>query len=127
MRRVQASDHQARLSEAYQHQGTGSQDCRGRGNGLQPYLLHHRHGYEGQGAGAFTIPEAKGKVCQAHRQTKERHLLRGGVLRDSPLHRTVLPLLLPLHLASIRDTRAIAQRLKPMRGVSEGNRVLHQD
>ena len=47
------------------------------GNGLQPYLLHYRHGHEGQGAGAFTIPEAKGEVRQAYRQTKERHLLRG--------------------------------------------------
>ena len=27
--------------------------------------------------GAFTIPEAKGEVRQAYRQTKERHLLRG--------------------------------------------------
>ena len=80
MRRVQASDHQARLSEAYQYQGTGSQDSRGRGNGLQPYLLHHRYGHKGQGARAFTIPETKGKVRQAYRQAQERHLLRGGVL-----------------------------------------------
>ena len=63
MRRVQASDHQAGPSEAYQYQGTGYQDSRGCGNGLQPYLLHHRHGHEGQGARAFPILEAKGKVC----------------------------------------------------------------
>ena len=127
MRRVQASDYHARLSEAYQHQGTGRQDSRGCGNGLQPYLLHHRHGHERQGTRAFTIPEAKGKVCQAHRQAKESYLLRGRVLRDSPLHRTVLPLLFPLHLSSIRDTRAIAQRPQSMCGVSEDDRVLHQN
>ena len=77
VRCVQAYNHQARLSKAYQHQGTGCKDSRGCGNGLQPYLLHYRHGHEGQGAGAFTIPEAKGEVRQAYRQTKERHLLRG--------------------------------------------------
>ncbi len=80
MRRVQASDHQAGLSEAYQHQGTRLEDYRRYRHGLQPHLLHYRHGHEGQGAGAFTIPEAKGEVRQAHQQTEERHLLRGGVL-----------------------------------------------
>ena len=80
MRRVQASDYQAGLSEAYQHQGTGRQDSRGRGNGIQPYLLHHRYGHKGYRARAFTISKAKGEVCQAHQQTKERHLLRGRVL-----------------------------------------------
>ena len=39
------------------------------------YLLHHRYGHEGYGARAFTISEAKGEVCQAYRQTPERHLL----------------------------------------------------
>lgn len=71
--------------------------------------------------------KTKGKVCQAHQQAQERHLLRGGVLRNSPLHRTVLPLLFPLHLTSIRNTRAIAQRPQPMCGVSEDDRVFHQD
>ena len=80
MRRVQASDHQAGLSEAYQHQGTRLEDYRRYRHGLQPHLLHYRHGHEGQGAGAFTIPEAKGEVRQAHQQTEERHLLQGGVL-----------------------------------------------
>ena len=31
----------------HQHQGIGCQDSRGCGNGLQPYLLYHRHGHEG--------------------------------------------------------------------------------
>ena len=35
--------------------------------------------------------------------------------------------LFPLHLTSIRDTRAFAQRLEPMCRVSEDDRVLHQD
>ena len=54
--------------------------------------MYHRHGHEGQGAGAFSISKIKGEVHQAYQQTKERYLLRGGVLRDSPLHRTILPI-----------------------------------
>ena len=75
MRRVQTSDHQARLSEAYQYQGTGCQDSRGCGNGLQPHLLHYRYGHKGYRTRAFPISETKGEVCQAHQQAQERHLL----------------------------------------------------
>ena len=46
---------------------------------------------------------------------------------NSPLHRTVFPILFPLHLTSIQYTRAIAQRPESMCGVSENDRILHQD
>ena len=80
-----------------------------------------------KGARAFTISEAKGQVCQAHQPTQERYLLRGRVFRDAPLHRTVLPLLLPLHLTSTRRTGAIAQRLESMCRISENDGFLYKE
>ena len=50
---------------------------------------------------------------------------------DYPKHTSIKELeanlLFPLHLPSIRDTRAIAQRPEPICGVSEDDRVLHQN
>lgn len=55
----------------------------------------------------------KKKIRQARQQAKERHLLRGGFLRDTSLHRAILPILFPIHGTWLQQPSGTVARLVP--------------
>jgi len=54
-------------------------------------------------------------------------MIRNFLVKNYLFHRTVLPILFPLHITSIRQSGIVVKRFEPVCRISENEGVLHQD